>query len=298
MPGVNPYARHTLWSDPGAFRAALNELPAEPDAIADALEQFVMHPTAAVALGCDIPMGAEADKNLRSAERLIEAAINRGGGPLTQARAANHYLFGTCRDFALLAAAILREHGVPARLRVGYASYFEPGRWEDHWVCEYRTGKQWALLDAELGPRARARFGIDFDLAHVPRDRWRSAASVWHAIKSGLIEANSCGVSIAGIAGDWFVAAAILRDAAALAGIEALPWDYWGPGRSICKNRCVPPERVRDIDDLADALDPAPDTYGSTQAVLERFPWARPSPTVLSFPDGRTPTEVALAPQG
>jgi hypothetical protein len=292
-----PYARHTFWSDPGGRRGALKEFPTEPGSIAATLENFVMHPAMTAALGFEMPTEAEADRNLRRTACLLDVALRRDHRPFTVARAANQHLYGTCRDFALLAVAALREHGVPARLRVGYASYFETGRWEDHWVCEHWTGRGWALFDAELGPRARQRFGIGFDIDDLPQDRWRSAASVWRGIRAGIIDANTCGVSFAGIAGEWFVAAAILRDAAALAGIEALPWDYWGPGRRFCESRRVTPEQACAIDDLAHALYPAPKSHEDAQEVLDRFPWARPSPTVLSFPDGRTPTEIRLAPQ-
>ena len=44
---------------------------------------------------------------------------------------------------------------MPARLRVGFATYFTPGYLEDHWVCEYHPGDRWRLLDPELAPRVR-----------------------------------------------------------------------------------------------------------------------------------------------
>jgi hypothetical protein len=109
------------------------------------------------------------------------------------------------------------------------------------------------------------------------------------------LDPGVCGVSFAGITGAWFVAASVLRDAAALAGIESLPWDYGGPGRAICATHQVSEEQARAIDSLAAAVESAPDGRLAAEAVLERFPWARPTPTVLSFPEGRQGEEVALA---
>lgn len=288
-------ARHTQWSDPGTSRARLLELPAQVAAISDGLEDFVIHHAIARALGYGVPPVAERDRNLRRVSSLLAEVVQRDPRPLTEHRALADYLYCTCHDFALLAASTLRERGIPARLRVGYASYFRAGRWEDHWVCEHRSDGGWTVLDAQLGPRARAGLHITFDVANVPRTNWRSAASVWRAIRCGEIDPDTCGVSFAGISGLWFVAAAVLRDAAALAGIECLPWNYWGPGRSFCATRDVTETQARDIDALARALDPAPADRTEAESVLARFPWARLTPTVLSFPEGREGCEIAIA---
>jgi hypothetical protein len=187
--------------------------------------------------------------------RLVEAAVTRDPRPLTVHRDLANYLYGTCHDFALLAAGALRERGVPARLRVGCAGYFVTGRWEDHWICEYEGG----------------------------------------AIRAGEGDPATCGVRFAGIDGAWFVAAAVLRDAAALAGIECLPWDYWGPARRFLETREVGADAARDIDALAAALDPAPASRDAAEAILARFPWARPTDTVLSV-IVTTPVEAPIRP--
>jgi hypothetical protein len=182
---------------------------------------------------------------------------------------------------------------VPARLRVGYASYFIPDRWEDHWICEYRRDGRWAALDAQLGTRARAGFKIGFPVENVPPTAWRSAASIWRAIRADTVDAGTCGIRFAGIQGAWFVGAAVLRDAAALAGIECLPWDYWGPARRFRETRDVTEDDAHQIDALAEALDPAPATREAAGAILERFPWARPTDTVVSVM-ATTPIETPI----
>jgi hypothetical protein len=286
---------HTRWSDPGPHRARLGELLTSPAALADALEEFVIHHAIARSLGFGVPTEAEKDRNLRQVSRLLGEAVQRDDRPLTEHRALADYLYGTCHDFALLAVSALRERGIPARLRVGFASYFRAGQWEDHWVCEHRCNGRWAILDAQLGARARAGLRIAFDVADVPSTGWRSAASTWQALRSGELDSSTCGVSFASITGDWFVATSVMRDAAALAGIESLPWDYWGPGRAICATHQVTDEQARAIDDLSAVLEPPPDDRRAAEAVLDRFAWARPTPTVLSFPEGRGSVEVELA---
>jgi hypothetical protein len=278
---------HTPWSDPGPHRDRLGELPPEPAAIADALEEFVIHHAVAHQIGVGVPAAAERDRSLRHASRLLATIVARDPRPLTEHRAIRNYLYGTCRDFALLAASALRERGVPARLRAGFAIYFNAGLWMDHWLCEHRSGGAWALLDAQLGPRARDGFRIGFDVADVPRTAWRSASSIWRSVRVGAIDPASCGLPQAGIAGEWWIATAVLRDAAALAGIECLPWDAWGIGRSIADARAVTPEQARLIDRLAEAIEPAPDDRRRAAAVLADLDWVAPSASDL--PDAPEP---------
>jgi Transglutaminase-like superfamily len=293
---VSTDSQHTPWSSPGRWQERLSELPREPAALPDALENFVIHHAIARSMGLGVPAAAEADRNLRSIERIVAALIERDDRPLTEHRAIANYFYGTCHDFALLAVGTLRHYGVPARLRVGCAGYFPNGKWEDHWVCEYRVGDRWALLDGQLGPLARDGFKIKFPVADMPAGTWRSAASVWQGIRAGTIDETVCGVSFAGIQGRWFVASAVLRDAAALAGIECLPWDYWGPGLRFLETRTVGDEDAALIDALAEALEPAPESREAAAAILERFPWARPTDTVTSVIVTSPVKDVAIQP--
>jgi hypothetical protein len=82
---------------------------------------------------------------------------------------------------------------------------------------------------------------------------------------------------------------------AALAGIECLPWDYWGIGRHFLATFDVTEEEERQIDALAEALDPVPATGNDASAILDRFPWARPTETVSSVIVA-TPVEVPIKP--
>lgn len=277
------YAEHTIWSDPGAFRPRLLELPSSPVELADALENFLIHHAAARFLKFGVPDYAEADRNLRTVGRLLDMAFARDDRPLTAHRDLPAYLYGTCHDFALIATSLYRSLGIEARLRVGFAGYFITGRWEDHWLCEYRSDGVWRLLDAQLGRRAREGHGIAFDVADVPRQRFLTAAELWLGIRQGEIDPAACGVNFAGISGVWFPAASVLRDAATLSGIEPLPWDYWGPARSFVETRIVPEAAALELDALAAAFAEPPASPEAGRRLLdERFPWAVPEETVLS----------------
>lgn len=267
---------HTVWSAPGDHRVRLSDLPIEPERLADALEEFVIHHAVARQLGFEVPERAETHRGLRRVALLLDEAMARDPRPLSDHRDLPDYLYVTCRDFAMLAVSTFREAGIPARLRAGFASYFSPGRWEDHYVCEYRDGEDWAVLDAQLGRRARTGMGIRFDVGHVPDTAWLPAGAVWRAVRSGTMDAATCGLSGAGIAGEWWIAGSVLRDAASLAGRECLPWDDWGPAVEFRAEGAVTFDQASAMDALAQAIEPAPRDRSEAEDVLARFPWAAP----------------------
>jgi hypothetical protein len=283
----SPYARHSRWSDPGGFGAHLDALSADPAVLPEIVGGLVLHPLFA-------PAGADtAEAGLRSVGDILAALLKRDARPLDQAREPGRRVIGTCRNYALFACAILRQHGVAARLRKGFADYFTPDFWEDHTVCEYHDGRAWRLLDAELNAEVRQRFGIAFDPADVPRTRFLAAGPAWLALRRGEHDPARFGVSVFGLTGLWFPAGSLLRDLAALGMGEMMAWDYWGPARGFRPGDPVPPEWLDPLDSLATALARDPATYDDVQAILATHPWAALTPTVLSFPQGQ-PVEVAV----
>ena len=156
--------------------------------------------------------------------------VSRDSRPLYVARPPARRLPGNCRHFTVLMTAMLRAHGTAARARCGFGGYFGTDMFEDHWVCEYwHTGQnRWILVDAQVDDVQRGWFGIDFDTTDVPRDRFLVAGQAWTRYRSGAADPAKFGLSVIGEAGDWWIAANLMRDAAALHNIEVLPWDCWG----------------------------------------------------------------------
>ena len=190
------YARQTDTSDPGPLAPLLDVLPADPAGVAAAIAGLVVHPVYLVRTGLAHPHAAAKDAEARGARDLLRRAADRDARPLTTPRSPERRVIGTCRHYALLAAATFRHHGRPARLRVGFATYFVRDFHEDHWVCEYHDGRAWRLLDAELGEEVIARhYAIDFAPWDVPRDRFRVAGDVGAAVRAGAVDAARCGVS-------------------------------------------------------------------------------------------------------
>ena len=168
--------------------------------------------------------------HVRPAERMLELITARDGRPLEVAREPGSRLAVNCRHFTVLMVTMLRAQGTPARARCGFGGYFTDGFFEDHWVCEYwHAGQErWILVDAQIDGTQRDWFPIDFDVTDVPRDRFLIAGEAWARCRSGAADPATFGLSLVNESGDWWIAANLMRDAAALGNLELLPWDCWG----------------------------------------------------------------------
>ena len=212
----------------GVHAAQVAALPADPRALAVIVQGLVLHMHWAESYGVTPTEAQRHEAHLRPVERMLDRLLERDPSPLVVARPPERRLIGVCRDFSLLLAAMLRAKGVPARTRCGFATYFEAGRFVDHWVCEYRDGPpgRWVMVDPQLDRLQRERLGIDFDPLVVPADRFLTAGAAWAACRSGAADPRRFG--ILDMHGWWFVAGNLVRDLAALNDMPMLPWDVWG----------------------------------------------------------------------
>ena len=217
---------------PGSMTAVDAERSAtvsdDPAGVAQVLHGLLVHEFLGALYGIDVtPSGDEV--NLHRARDILAAA---GPAPWGETRAPGERVPANCRQFSVCATALLRAGGVPARARCGFSDYFATGFLEDHWVVEVWDGDgRWRLVDAQVDDVQRTALGIDVDVLDVPRDRFVVAGDAWLGHRSGTIDADRCGLSVIGEAGDWWIAGNLLRDVHALLGVETRPWDVWGAMR-------------------------------------------------------------------
>lgn len=223
------YDRPGVMTDPGEHAQALDGLPAEPAAVARVVQGLLIHEFWLEAYGVTMTPEQRETVHLRRVEQTLAEILRRDGRPLGVAREPAARVATNCRGFTVLAVTMLRAAGVPARARCGFGAYFRPGWFEDHWVAEWWDAGQdrWRLMDAQIDEVQRERLGIDFDLTDVPRDAFLVAGDAWERCRSGDDPARY-GLSGIGEGGRWWIAANLMRDAAALDGVELLPWDDWG----------------------------------------------------------------------
>lgn len=224
------YRTQSVFSDPGG-REVFAGLPADPRILAETVRNLLVHREETHLFGYELPQ----ERKFTEAETRYAAdilAVVRGlcDAPLDRPRRPEQRFAATCRDFALLLCSALREKGVPARVRGGYATYFTPGFHDDHWVTEYwDEDRGWRMVDAQLpAPEPIAAYGIDFDPFDVPPDRFVVAGRAWRDCRSGAADPETFGVGLIDLKGWWFVQHNLVLDLAMLNNSEVLVWDSWG----------------------------------------------------------------------
>lgn len=213
---------------PGKYANLLDDLPSDADSLCRIVQGLMVHIFWADKYGLQLSEERRSEVQLRSAARKLERIIELDGRPLAQPRDPETRLVGNCRDFSVLLTAMLRSKGVPARARCGFARYFVPNHFEDHWVCEYWNTAQhrWVLMDAQLDTVIVNRLNPSFDPHDVPRDEFIVAGKAWEMCRTGQADPNCFGIFE--MSGLWFIRGNLGRDVAALNQMELLPWDAWG----------------------------------------------------------------------
>lgn len=222
------------WDRPGPMTIidadvapALAGLPEDPIDLCRVAQGLVMLPHLAGAF--DIAEVRLVEQSIRSTSEVLRRLLALDPAPVEQARAPQRRAVGTCRQFALLSCAFLRHRGVPARARCGFAGYFEPGKYLDHWVIEYRdAGGRWFRVDPEI---------LGFDYVDHPEalqpGEFLTGGEAWQFLRTSDADPGDFGVDGAPHAwGIGEVRGNVIRDLAALNKVEMLPWDEWSRMRA------------------------------------------------------------------
>ena len=274
MSSEHVYREHGLLSDPQEHAARLAALPQGAAALCGVVQGLLIHDYYGGKLYDDRPPDfAGASRATQPVPQRLAAILALDGSPLVRARPTQRRSVGTCRDFALLLCAALREQGVPARVRCGFASYFTRSGWEDHWLCEYWQDGRWHRADPQLDAEHRAHLGVDFDPADVPASRFVPAWEAWETARRSDADARRFGHGDA--RGAWFVQVNLARDLGALLKRETSPWDGWraaGDGYALDAEALVLSDRLAGAAAAAQGLEP-PAIDAELEAALVHPPW-------------------------
>lgn len=245
------YREHSRFSDPGRYRAALDALPEAIPALCEAIQGLLIHVFHAHRYGVQLEPERLRESCIYDLPDMLDRLFALEEAPLTQARAPERRLVANCRGYAMLLCSVLRERGTPARLRVGFETYFHrnPPRYGDHWVCEYwdAARRRWILVDAQLDPLHRETFGIDFDPCDLPESRFILAGDMWNRCRRGVIDPALCG--ILNLWGRAYVRGNVVRDVLCLRKIEYFPWD--GAPLTLKDEGALTPSDIELLDRLA-----------------------------------------------
>jgi len=276
------YSRPGAMSSARKYAALLERLPNDVAALVRIVQGLTLHEFVASSLYGVASEHRKNESHIRELERMLDRLLSIDGRSLDVARPPERRLVGVCRHFVVLLLAMLRAKHVPARCRCGFGSYFNPGFFEDHVVCEYWNAaeRRWVLVDPQFDEAWRSALKIEHDILDVPRDKFLIAGDAWLQCRTGGANPARFGIFKADLRGLWFIAANLVHDVAALNKMEMLRWDVWGamprPHAALKKNELV------FFDQLA-ALTHQPDvSFDELRTLYERDDHVRVPPTVFN----------------
>ncbi|HEX4722222.1 MAG TPA: transglutaminase-like domain-containing protein [Pseudonocardiaceae bacterium] len=291
------YSAQSAFSDPGGWAARFDGLGADPAELARIARGLMIHRLEGGIFGVDIPVDRlHDDAETRYVDDILRIVVDRDPAPLDRPRAPGDRFVGVCRDFALLHCALLRHAGVPARVRYGFANYFDStGFHHDHMVTEYWDGDtaRWRLADAQLAdPVVATAHRIDFDPMDVPREDFLVAGKAWRAVRARRAHPASFGVAPGTpLHGEWFVVGCVRIDLAAVNRVESLLWDVWGAGAGSDAEMT---DEIRALYDEVAVVTGDDVPFAAARALFAGHDGLRTPASVLSLAPFNGPVEVAL----
>lgn len=286
------YLQHSPYSDPGLHAGLLEAVAPDLPSVCAVAQNTIAHYLAA---SVSLPESSNGDINARWLSRILDLDQQRHGVPLQSERAEAERVQGCCRDHALLAVGILRQHGIPARTRVGFADYLQPDARIDHVVGEAWIGERWVRFDPGI-PTALGRVDDPKDIPIGDDSPFLTAASAWSGYRQRGARIADLGIHTG--AGEFmgapFVLAYLIMDVAHRFGDELLLWDCWGaiplPGQDIDVELG---DLLADLVLRADAGDSAAERQlAEIHATDDRV---RPGPQIIQFsPRNDPPQQIRL----
>lgn len=237
------YRQPSPTSDLGRHRDQSLGLPTDPEALSAIVRGLLIHNYTAKVQGLQFPAERMSHMQTVGTEAILDNVVGLDAAPLDRERPVERRMVGFCYHFALLHCALLRATGTPARIRCGFASYFAPQLWIDHWVVEYWDGSGWLLTDPQTGRSS------------LTGDDFQNGVTGWNQCRGGASKSTVYGN---GELWGWDeLRGSLINDVAALNKVEVAGW-YW------CDRLQIEP-----LDQPHDELDTSLDTLSRLAAAAE-----------------------------
>ncbi|QUX96254.1 hypothetical protein C0J08_12995 [Marinomonas sp. CT5] len=227
---IDQYKSHSAISNVGEFSKEIGLLPNDIRELCKFVQDNLIHSYWISHYGCEVEDHIRySEMQIRNAQDLLVKSKSKRKQSTTEHSSPVNKVVSVCRDFSLLLCATLREKGIAARIRCGFSKYLNPGKYEDHWICEYWSELQarWVLVDAQLDGIHREILQYEFDECDVPSSEFIYAGKAWQLCRNSEAVPESFGIFE--LSGLPFIKGNIVRDLFALCKVELMAWDTgWG----------------------------------------------------------------------
>ena len=293
MDPLDFYATQSPITDPGGHAHRFVDLPTDVERLCRVVQGLILHYRSGHLFNCPIQVDRLPEIDLRDVAKMLDRIVELDDRALVEPRPPEKRLVGCCRDFATLFCAMARSRGVPARVRVGFATYFAEDFCHDHEIVEVwdTAERRWRLIDPEIGEEYRAVTPLSFDARDVPRDQFLVGGLVWQLCRESKARPEAFGVGPDEEAkGWWFIRHKLIQDLAAQNKQELLLWDCWG----LMEDRPTDTDLAL-LDGVAILTQGGNEAFAGVRAVYEREPGLRVPPVVNSYSPVAPPGKVVLA---
>ncbi|HED37913.1 MAG TPA: hypothetical protein ENI76_06685 [Ignavibacteria bacterium] len=233
-----------------------DSFPEEIPKLCRIIQGLLIHPDIIKELyNLNLPQSRMNDRKLKTVQELLDKARKLDNYPLFVSRDPQKRVVAICKHFSMLLCSILREKGIPARSRCGFATYFQGGWFEDHWICEYwdTARKRWIRVDSQIDDIQAVAYHVDrnrINFFDLPRGVFFPAGVLWKLYRDGFVEGKVEGYSLEpDLFGEWYIRGNLLRDFFSLNEIEYL---YSEEDLLMDKNRKLNNKELRLLDKIAE----------------------------------------------
>ena len=265
---MNEYTSHSHMTNPGQFRHLYDGLPADLDGLHHVINNIFIHMWKL--RKSNIGTERKSDYAIRNTEAILKRITAYDDAPLTRQRPRHKQFVGDCRHAAVLLCSMLRQQGIPARVRHGFCQYIssDTNNYSYHVVTEFWDGQRWVLEDADI---------IRHD---IPREEFIFGAQAWQKYRAGEINLERFYLTEDLFGEAWIFPLPMLRDLASLANYEVTSSDSWG---LISPYHVMSDTERAMLDDAASILSQDGDTFNTVQDIYQKYPLVRVSRPLFAW---------------
>lgn len=227
------YLEHDIMTEIKTMKHMVTGIEKDIKTIVDYVQNILLHQHWSESYGVKLSDERKREPFIRSFEDKLIFLSKLGYTHISDKKHDENKMIGICRDFSVVAAALCREAGIPARARCGFASYFEKGKYVDHWVLEYwnEDKKKWIMVDAQLDALQQKALKLPFDPLDVNDEYFITGPRAWLMCREGLINPELFGIF------KWwgydYLRCNLILDALSLLKLPMQPWDMWEGYKSM-----------------------------------------------------------------
>jgi hypothetical protein len=236
---LDVFKEQSTYTDPGNYAFLYEGLPSSPEDISDIIHKQLIHPAAVHVQNISLTKEQMKDeKNCQTMKEILKTLQGRKPVGFSLLRKPEHRVVNNCCGHALFMASVLKNLGIPARLRCGFAPYLFDGFSCDHTIVEVWMDGRWRLMDADATNLHIRNRGYNFNVYDIPYELFDFGWEAWQRVRQEEDPIERYRIP-GGYSSLSLLHKALIRDLLAIFGQEIQVW-YCPPFKDVPDERIHP----------------------------------------------------------